>query len=59
MDLAVYKAERQSVLLHLVFRSGLAMNSIGLIPRARTCSLAKFNNEAGYLPLLDVGEGVG
>ena len=35
------------------------MNSIGLIPRARTCSLAKFNNEAGCRPLLGVGEGVG
>ena len=36
------------------------MNSIGLIPRARTCSLAKFNKEAGCRRLLlGVGDGVG
>lgn len=36
------------------------MNSMGLIPCARTPSLAKFKNEAGCRPrLLGVGEGVG
>ena len=40
-------------------RKGLARNSMGLIPGARTSSLAKFNKEAGCRPLLGVGEGVG
>ena len=36
------------------------MNSIGLIPCARTCSLVKFNEEGGWRrPLLGVGDGVG
>ena len=40
-------------------RNGLAINSIGFIPCARPCSLAKFNNDAGCRPVLGVGEGVG